>query len=112
MIGWKLIYSTIAAVAYISLLSGFFNIFFGEQCSYSSPCVRFCQSDRKVISDDELMKKFKSSDLYKDEYSFYNYRREVKVKMIRAELKCKNVSTYEELILRPVKLLFFKFIKW
>lgn len=100
MIGWKLIYVAVAAVVYIILISVFFNIEIssGKECSYM-PCVRFCQSNRSVISDYDLIKKFKESSLYRDTYYFDD---DSNLTIYREELKCKEAKKLDVDGLRSV----------
>lgn len=98
MIGWKLIYAAVAAVIYIVLISLFFNIESAGKCSYSRPCMRFCQSDRTIINDNELRQKFEESKLYN--YNFYFEDRNLTI--YREELTCKDIITLDENNLRPV----------
>ena len=101
MIGWKLIYLAVAVVVYIILISLFFNIKSEgkKKCSYSNPCVRFCQSNRNIISDSELRQKFENSSLYK--YNFY-FRNDEKVTIYREELKCMDKITLSSDNIRAV----------
>lgn len=95
MIGWKIIYLVVAAVIYIILISLFFNIEIASmKCSDSNSCVRFCESDQNVISDSELIQKFKNSAVYRSSYrnSFLK-----KFTIYREELKCKKIKTPDRL---------------
>lgn len=98
MLGWKLIYTAIAAIIYISLKVGFFYIHSDEICSYNNFCFTFCQTDRSIISDNALMENFKNSRLYNN----FFFIRDDKITMNRRKIKCKNVLTYEHLILTQV----------
>lgn len=101
MIGWKLVYLAVAAVVYIVLISLFFNIKNEgkKKCSYSNPCVRFCQSNRNIISDSELRKKYESTSFFK--YDFY-FPDDKNVTIYREELKCSEKITLSMNNLRPV----------
>lgn len=104
MTSWKLIYAAVAAVIYfilISLFFGFKNSFGVKDCNYFHPCVRFCQSDQKIINDSELESKFKESDLYKHNFYFDD---DENFTMYREELKCKNKVTHDADNLRPVRI--------
>lgn len=99
MIAWKRIYAAIAVIVFIALITSFFVIMHSKCSSYK--CVRFCNSDRTEISDDELMAKFFESKIHDKDYN-YDHTDYHNFTMIREYLKCKNPETYKSNHLRPV----------
>lgn len=97
MIGFKGIFAIISVISYTFLIVTFFKLRPTKECQPSSPCIRFCSSDRGKISDEELFQKFSKNDLFDNIISsgqnemkaFYNnYSSMMNYKILRGEPKC------------------------
>jgi hypothetical protein len=101
MITWKKIYATISVIFFVALITLFF-VKYNEE-SYNGVCVKFCNTNRNEISDDNLRKKFYESKIH-DEHSYYNHDDYEDFTMIRKDINCENVpETFSSDSLRSVR---------
>jgi hypothetical protein len=87
----KKILVTISVTLIYAILLGLFIYFLNSNdCSYNSPCIRFCSANTQKYSDRELLDKFEESKSAK-EMMKYQYKN---LKALRGVPKCGEMTDW------------------